>query len=217
VGDKLIVGLGNPGSEYKQTRHNVGFLVLDALAESLGWEFRQEKKFFGNFAKGPCEGGTLFLLQPMTYMNESGRAVRKMIDYYKISQEEVFVVCDDVVLALGELRLRTHGSAGGHNGLKSIQAHLGTQHYPRLRIGVGDREHGSLSGHVLGRFSSEEKQALPDLIKRGKETLSQWAKGERLELLMNVINRKTKAKPPAPKEPDQPKPPIVEAGEKQND
>ncbi len=207
--DRLFVGLGNPGSQYSHTRHNIGFMVVEELVRDQGWSFREDKKFLGYSAKGEVGESRVYLLEPTTFMNESGRAVRKMADYYKIPPEHVLVVTDDIALPFGEIRLKPQGGPGGHNGLKSIQSHLGSQAYPRMRMGVGDREQGTLSGHVLGRFSAKEQEGLDSFLRSGTELLKRWMAGERLQLLMNGINRKTKAKPKTP--------PQEEAGEQNNE
>src|SRR5258708_5742010 len=133
----LIVGLGNPGREYALTRHNMGYLIVQAFAKAQEWNFKEEMYFEAHVAKGTIEGIKVQLLLPTTYMNLSGRSVQRYVEFYKIPVEGLIVVVDDVALDFGQLRLRTMGSPGGHNGLKSIQYALGTHHYKRLRIGIG--------------------------------------------------------------------------------
>jgi PTH1 family peptidyl-tRNA hydrolase len=198
---KLIVGLGNPGGEYARTRHNAGFRVLDVLAERLGAEFRQ-RKFKGQCAaaelprewQGPRAGdGRLLLVKPETYMNLSGETVVGFLGYYHIERADLLVVCDDVNLALGALRMRRSGSAGGHNGLADIEQRLGGREYARLRCGVGGREAdgqrrvGELVGHVLGRFAPEEEERLPAALARAAEACLTWA-GHGCETAMNRFN-----------------------------
>lgn len=154
---KLIVGLGNPEPKYDQTRHNIGFAVLDALAIAWQCAWADQKRFQGWFGEGLIAGQKTRLLKPRTYMNRSGQAVRAVVDWYKLEPEAVLVVYDDLDLPLGKLRLRQTGSAGGHNGMKSLISHLGTQDFPRLRLGIG-KQTGSKDtiAHVLGRFTPTE-------------------------------------------------------------
>ncbi len=186
---RLVVGLGNPGKEYERTRHNLGFLVIERLAEEWGIPLKKERKFLGWMGRGKVGERDLILLMPTTYMNESGRAVQKVCHYYQLAPNEVAVIADDAALPFEELRLRGGGSSGGHNGLKSIEQALGTQNYVRLRMGVGHR--GELTSHVLGPFNREEGEALPALLQRGAEVVVRLAK-EPLELVMNDVNRKEK-------------------------
>ncbi len=156
-----IVGLGNPGKEYELTRHNMGFLVLQSLAEMYGTQFRKDARFEGWRTK--VDGVELLL--PATYMNESGRAVQKLLRYFQITPNKVLVVVDDMDLPFGQMRLRAFGGSGGHNGLKSLELHLGTKHFARLRIGIGRPDRASQVDHVLGGFSQEEMKALPEVCK----------------------------------------------------
>ncbi|MBS0628081.1 MAG: aminoacyl-tRNA hydrolase [Verrucomicrobia bacterium] len=167
----LIVGLGNPGKAYAETRHNIGFKVVQALADKHGWTFTRVKGMQGLLAKGVLGEKSVFLLMPETYMNSSGQAVKACISYYDIPLTQMCVVCDDIYLPFEKLRIRAFGGHGGQNGLKSIDAHLGTQEYARLRIGVGDRKEGDLADHVLSSFSLEEKPKIPDLLKRASDAL----------------------------------------------
>ena len=153
---RLIVGLGNPGREYAETRHNAGFMVLDHLAAGARASFRVEKKWQAEVASL----GDTWLCKPQTYMNLSGESVSALGHYYKIAPAQMLVVLDDFALPLGRLRLRESGSAGGQNGLASIIQHLGTNAVPRLRVGIGGVEQGSATSHVLGRFSPAEKPAV---------------------------------------------------------
>lgn len=173
------------------TRHNMGYLVLQAYAKTFGWSFKEEKQFQGLVAKGQISGTAVHLLLPTTYMNESGRAVKRYIDYYRIPNQ-VVVVCDDTAFSFGELRLRPSGSAGGHNGLKSIELHLGTQEYPRLRMGIG-QQHPSqnLADYVLDHFTSEELLQLPKVVQKGVEVIQQLIK-DGIALTMNAVNIKSR-------------------------
>lgn len=165
----MIVGLGNPGREYENTRHNAGFMVLDALEEKLNADI-SEKKHKGLCGKAVIGGQKVILLKPQTYMNSSGESVRAAADYYKIDPADILVVYDDISLAPGQLRIRAKGSAGGHNGIKSIIAHLGTQEFPRVRVGVGEKPpRMDLADYVLGHFSSEEKKLMTDAVKEAAD------------------------------------------------
>ena len=184
---KLIVGLGNPGQEYRHTRHNLGFQVLDALSEVLGAAFAREK-FRGQIAEATLEGEKVLLLKPMTFMNKSGESVARAARNSVRSPEDILIVYDDVDLPLGKLRMRNAGSAGTHNGMRSVLERLGTRDVPRLRIGVGDKvEGGDLSGHVLGKFRPEEKPEAEAAVKRAVEACTCFLE-EGIEAAMNRYN-----------------------------
>jgi len=194
VGSKhleLIAGLGNPGSKYDHTRHNVGFMVLDELAGQAGLSFGSERKWEADAMR---TGGVLYL-KPKTYMNDSGRAVVRAAHFHKIEPARILVLCDDVSLPLGSVRLRRGGSSGGHNGLKSVAAVLGTEKFPRLRIGVGrgsaeaGEHRDELVSHVLGRFSEEERSALEQAIGKAIEAI-RLSLSEGLDAAMTQFNRK---------------------------
>ncbi len=166
----MLVGLGNPGDRYSDTRHNVGFLALDRLAEREHAGFRQQAKLHGLLCEVGSGSGRLRLLKPQTYMNDSGRSIRAALDWFNLTPDQILVLVDDMDLPLGRLRLRASGSAGGHNGLRSSIAHLGTEAFARLRIGIGapagdptQRRERTVS-HVLGRFSAEERPILDQLL-----------------------------------------------------
>jgi PTH1 family peptidyl-tRNA hydrolase len=186
---RLIVGLGNPGNSYQDTRHNIGFMVMDVLATRLGTAFQVEKRWESHVAK--FSGG--FLVKPQTYMNLSGRAVGSVGRFYKITPQETLVVFDDVDLPLGRLRLRASGSAAGHNGLKSLISTLGTDQFPRVKVGIGadsGRPAGDrLVGHVLGKFSEEEKAAVAQAVDRAADAVMGALKSG-LGAAMNFFNRK---------------------------
>ena len=173
-GTYLIVGLGNPGKAYVNTRHNIGFRVIEMLADKCGSTFRKVNSLHGLLAEGVVGGVKVLFLKPETYMNSSGEAVRECVSYYGIPLTQICVVCDDIYLSLGNLRIKTCGGSGGHNGLKSISAHLGTQAYSRLRVGVGEREHGDLADYVLSSFQEEEKQKLPGILQKSSDALECW-------------------------------------------
>lgn len=181
---RLIVGLGNPGREYRDTRHNVGFMIADRLAARARVEFRVEKGWQAGVAK--C--GDLLLTKPLTFMNLSGQSVRQLTQFYKIATEEILVILDDMALPLGKLRFRPGGSAGGHNGLQSVIDHLGTSEIPRLRIGIGAAPGAAEAvGHVLGRFALEEREALEQSLDRALSAIS-CAQETGLAAAMNAYN-----------------------------
>ena len=167
---KLVVGLGNPGAKYAGTRHNIGFMALELLGERSGFSFRQQARLHGLAADTGVADQRLRLLMPQTYMNDSGRAIRAALDWFGLEPHQLLVLVDDMDLPLGRLRLRAQGSAGGHNGLRSTIQHLGTQEFPRLRIGIGapaenpaERRARTVS-HVLGPFSQAEKPCLDAVL-----------------------------------------------------
>lgn len=152
----LIAGLGNPGAEYENTRHNVGFHVIDCLAEKLNTEVK-EKKFFALCGRAVLNGEKILLMKPQTYMNHSGESLRAAADFFKVAADHVIVVSDDIDLEEGQLRIRLKGSAGGHNGLKSIIAHLGAQEFKRVRVGIGAKPEGwDLADYVLGKLKGND-------------------------------------------------------------
>ena len=163
---QLVVGLGNPGPKYLDTRHNVGFMAVERLAAALGGSFRANTKLHGLLADVGQGATRLRLLMPQTFMNDSGRSIRAALDWFSLQPADLLVLVDDMDLPLGRLRLRASGSAGGHNGLRSAISHLGTQDFPRLRIGIGapaenpQERKARTVGHVLGRFSPDERPLL---------------------------------------------------------
>lgn len=168
----VIAGLGNPGREYENTRHNVGFDVIDALAEKYGIRVI-DRKHKGLVGKGLVAGERVALLKPLTFMNLSGESIREVIDYYKIDPEaELIVICDDISLDPGQLRVRKKGSAGGHNGLKNIIAHLGTQNFQRIRMGVGNKPQGyDLADYVLGHFTQADRKIMDESVSLAVEAV----------------------------------------------
>jgi len=185
---KLIVGLGNPGTEYRDTRHNVGFMVVDALAERWRVADQWREKFEALHVKTTVGDEPVIISKPLTFMNLSGQSVSAMAAFYKIEPADVFVVTDDVALPVGRLRARREGGAGGHNGLKSIIQHLSTQAFPRMRVGVGrgdDRR--DLSDHVLGRFDAAERDTVSAAVLRAADA-SEMFIAEGIERVMNAFN-----------------------------
>lgn len=183
----VFAGLGNPGPQYEMTRHNIGFLVVKALASQMGWHFKEETRFNAYVVKGLIDGANVHLLLPTTYMNASGSAIRRYMDYYKIDPKHLIVVVDDIALAFGQLRLKGMGSAGGHNGLKSVETHLGTSHYMRLRMGIGHPGEQVLADYVLDPFTKQELEQLVAFIDQGVIVLRRMLK-ESPSRVMNAVN-----------------------------
>jgi peptidyl-tRNA hydrolase, PTH1 family len=204
---KIIVGLGNPGTKYTGTRHNIGFEVIDYLAAGPGCSPFREK--FEAFVAEMKEGEeTILLVKPLTFMNLSGRAVRAILDFYKLPVEQVLIVCDDFNLPLGKLRVRTKGSHGGQNGLRNIQEQLGTDAYARLRIGVGQPTPGDAVDFVLSKFKPGERAATEEAIANAAQAVLVWVR-QGVEACMNRFNgsedpnnEKSKAKKEKPKPQD---------------
>jgi len=186
----LIAGLGNPGRQYARTRHNAGFMVLNRLAETWQANWATEKKFRARLARLERDECRLILCQPETFMNASGEAVGPIAAYYQVPPEQMLVVLDDADLALGEIRLRARGSSGGHHGLESIEQHLATQEYPRLRIGIG-REDGAreITDYVLAQFGAAEAELLEKVLTRACEQIECWLSKGILQA-MNEFNGK---------------------------
>lgn len=190
----VIVGLGNPGAQYADTRHNLGWRVVETFGLKHGLSFKEDKKFNAHVAKGTIGESTVYLLLPTTYMNNSGAALASFLSFYKLSASTVVVAVDDTALAVGQIRLRTTGSSGGHNGLKSIQQHLGSPHYARLRLGIGRQPvQRNLADYVLDRFNSDELEELNKCVQRAVETLGLLTKQD-LEQVMNQVNPALKSK-----------------------
>ncbi|MBL8867556.1 MAG: aminoacyl-tRNA hydrolase [Gemmataceae bacterium] len=195
---KVVVGLGNPGSKYAGTRHNVGFDVIDYLAKAPGVGLARTQ-FQSLVAETSEAGDKVLLVKPETYMNLSGRAVRAIVDFYKVPTENMLIVCDDFNLPLGKLRVRANGSHGGQNGLRNIQEQLGTDAYARLRIGVGQPGPGEAVDFVLSRFKLGEKAAIDDAIAKAAEGVLIWLR-RGLDACMNATNAGERpAKKPNPK------------------
>lgn len=187
----LIAGLGNPTREYEKTRHNVGFEAIDILADKAGTTVT-EKKHKALYGKGYIGGQKVVLAKPQTYMNLSGVSVREIADFYKIEPENIIILCDDINLSEGQLRIRLKGSAGGHNGLKNIISHLGTQEFPRIRIGVGEKPRGmDLADYVLGRFPKEQQAVMEEAYRDAAEAACMMIE-DGADAAMNHYNRKNK-------------------------
>lgn len=188
---KVIVGLGNPDRKYHGTRHNIGFQTIDYLSDKYGISVDM-KKHKGLIGKAIIEGQKVLLVKPMTYMNLSGECLRQVMDYYKLEPEDFIVIFDDVSLDVGQLRIRKKGSAGGHNGIKSIISHLGSMEFPRIKIGVGEKPKGyDLADYVLGHFTKDElavyDECMPEIA--GAVELMVW---DEIDKAMNQYNKKVK-------------------------
>ncbi|HIX49633.1 MAG TPA: aminoacyl-tRNA hydrolase [Candidatus Mediterraneibacter caccavium] len=188
----IIAGLGNPDRQYEGTRHNAGFDVIDRIAEKYNIAV-DTKKHRACIGKGIIGGQKVLLAKPQTYMNLSGESIRSLVDYYKIDEEnELLVVYDDISLDVGQLRIRAKGSAGGHNGIKNIIAHLGTQVFPRIKVGVGEKPKGyDLADYVLGHFSKAERERMEEGYDNAVRAAEMIVTGQ-LNEAMNEFNRKKK-------------------------
>lgn len=186
----IIVGLGNPGKQYEHTRHNVGFDTIDVLAERyhISVDAKKHKALYG---KGAIEGNRVVLAKPQTFMNLSGESVRELIDFYKIDEtEELIIIYDDISLEPGQLRLRAKGSAGGHNGIKSIIAHLGGQEFKRVKVGVGEKPKGyDLADYVLSRFQRAEREKVDAALERAADAVVKILTDD-MASAMNEYNKK---------------------------
>jgi PTH1 family peptidyl-tRNA hydrolase len=183
---KVVVGLGNPGSRYAGTRHNVGYAVVDSLAESPR-AGRFQSRFQAQVAELIEEPHKVLLVKPETFMNLSGRSVRQVVDFFQVPLADLLVVCDDINLPPGKLRFRARGSHGGHNGLRDIQNHLGTTEYPRLRIGVDAPRDGDAVDHVLGRFPPSQRPIIEEANARAVQAVVVWMH-QGIEACMNEYN-----------------------------
>ena len=185
---KLIVGLGNPGPEYRDTRHNVGFMVADALVDRWRVSDQWREKFDALLIKTTVREESVVLAKPLTFMNLSGQAVAGLAGFYKIDPSDIFIVTDDVALPVGRLRARREGGAGGHNGLKSIIQSLGMQAFPRMRVGVGRGDsRRNLADHVLGRFEADERDTVSAAVLRAADATEMFL-SEGIERVMNAFN-----------------------------
>ena len=184
MGISIIFGLGNPGRQYEDTRHNVGFMLLDRIADAGGASFDSVPKFQARIAK--LGDGTI-LVKPQTFMNLSGRTVRQFMSFYKWEADQMLVIYDDVALPLGHLRFREKGSAGGHNGIKSIIEHIGCNEFPRLKLGIGAARPGAMTSHVLGKFAPDESEDLENMLATAREAV-QISRSQGIALASNRFN-----------------------------
>ena len=181
----LIVGLGNPGKEYEDTRHNIGFKVVDNIAKEYNIEINRQK-FKGTYGEGFIDGEKVMLLKPTTYMNLSGESIREVVDFYNLDNNDILVIYDDISLEVGTLRIREKGSAGGHNGIKSIISHLGSDIFSRIKVGVG-QPNGDLIKYVLGKFTKEEVAVLSESIDVATKATREIIKSD-IKTAMNEFN-----------------------------
>ena len=187
---KLIIGLGNPGEKYEKTRHNIGWRVLDNYAKHINATFSHDKKFDAFIAQVNLLSKKALLVKPTTYMNLSGNAVRKIIDYYKIDIEDIIVIVDDVYLDVGTIRIRESGSHGGQNGLKSIQAHLNTNNYKRIKVGVGLNDSIALDQYLLSNFSKKYEEVIDLLLIDTIQMISMFIEDVYFKDIMTKFNTK---------------------------
>ena len=183
---KLIVGLGNPGKEYNNTRHNIGFMILDNYARVRNFNFDKEK-FDGKYAEVLFNNEKIMFLKPQKYMNLSGEVISAFAKYYKIDNKDILIISDDLDMECGKIRLREHGSSGGHNGLKNIENHLGTQEYKRLKIGVGNNKNVDTKKYVLSKFTKEEAKKIDSSIELSQKIIDDFLTNDFLSL-MNIYN-----------------------------
>lgn len=185
---KCIVGLGNPGKKYEKTRHNVGFMVIDELANRYNWNLNKSK-FKGNFCVEHFEGEKVVLLKPETFMNLSGESIRAMMDFYNMELENIIVIYDDLDLSPGKIRLRQKGGHGGHNGVRNTIDHLGTKDFKRIRVGIGRPKFNiPVVDFVLGEFPKEDEEAINASINKSADACEEWLKGKPFLEVMNTYN-----------------------------
>ncbi len=184
---KMIVGLGNPGQKYAETKHNVGFMVVDRLAEHYQTNFKKNP-FEAEVADFFSDGEKILLVKPQTFMNDSGRAVGPLMTYFGIYPEELVVIQDDLDLQLGKVRLRQKGSAGGHNGIKSIISYLGTTEFKRIKIGIGHPQKGSVVHHVLNSFAKSDQPVIAESLTRASEAAVDFIENNDFMQTMNAFN-----------------------------
>jgi PTH1 family peptidyl-tRNA hydrolase len=193
---KVIVGLGNPGVQYRFTRHNIGFMVVDCISESLGLKFKHIKSYYSLIARGRFDNKKILLVKPQTYMNLSGIAVKKITSYYKIPAQDILIVYDDFNLGFEQIRIRKRGSSGGHNGIESVIENLNSEAVPRIRIGIGQNQNNQeiqYSDYVLSQFTKSEKSKLTDLINRASDAVKTIIT-EGFDLAMRDYNAKPNLK-----------------------
>jgi peptidyl-tRNA hydrolase, PTH1 family len=184
----LIVGLGNPGAEYAKTRHNAGFLLVEKLAAKWKCDWANERKFQARIAKADCNGRKVLLCEPQTFMNLSGETVGRLKDFYQLPLKQLLVAVDDADLPFGEIRLRANGSSGGHHGLESIEQHLSSREFARLRIGIGRKDSSrEITNYVLGKFDSSENELLEKVLERASNQIETWLEAG-IEKAMNQFN-----------------------------
>lgn len=184
---KLLIGLGNPGQEYENTRHNIGFMVLDEVAKNLNLKFNKEK-FKGLFCEKTINGEKIILFKPLTYMNLSGDAVRNIVDYYKLDLDDIIVIHDDLDLPTGKLKIKHGGSSGGHKGVESIIKNLNSEDFKRLKIGISKTVKNNTKDYVLEKFSKKETEYIKKAVKDAAVAIYEFINGKAIELIMNKYN-----------------------------
>lgn len=185
---KLIIGLGNPGARYRETKHNIGFVTVDEIAYRKGWVFNKSK-FDSVYAEGRIGSEKVLLIKPQTFMNESGKSVRPWMDYYDLTEEEIVVIYDDMDMPPGKVRLRQKGGAGGHNGIKSLIQHLGTKTFNRIKIGVGrPYPEQTVVSHVLSGFSKETHEDMLAAVNQAADAVVYWTSGNTFQDTMSKFN-----------------------------
>jgi len=184
---KLIVGLGNPGKKYDRTKHNMGFMTIDKLMEEYN-QTQMKKDFEAEYCKFKVDGETVFLVKPLTFMNESGRAVKFLTGYYQIQPDEIMVIQDDLDMPIGKIRLRGKGSAGGHNGIKSIISSMGTKEFKRIKIGIQHPDKQTVVNWVLTPFTKDEEPVALTGIDNAASAVKDWIAGDTFDQLMNKYN-----------------------------
>lgn len=190
---KAVIGLGNPGQKYAGTRHNIGFDAVTAIADKYDLKI-DNKGFKGIYAQGFISGEKVLLVQPQTYMNLSGECVRAVMDFYKLTTEDLIIICDDINLDTGRIRIRKKGSAGGHNGLKNIILHLGTEEFPRIRVGAGEKpQDWDQVDYVLGRFPKDEEPVMREALANVTGAIEAWV-ADGIDAAMNRFNTPSKKK-----------------------
>ncbi|HEY1092784.1 MAG TPA: aminoacyl-tRNA hydrolase [Burkholderiaceae bacterium] len=199
---RLLVGLGNPGTEYEQTRHNAGFWWIDGVARGLGASLQVDRNYFGLVARvnnAPGAEGPIWLLEPMTYMNLSGKSVAALARFFKIAPEEILAIHDELDLPPGQMKMKQGGSAAGHNGLKDMQAQLGSPNFWRLRLGIGHPgDRAEVANYVLRRPPLEERQAIEDCIEKSYDAVKLMLSGDMERALMKIHAKPPRPKPPKP-------------------
>lgn len=184
----MIVGLGNIGPQYDGTRHNMGFMVIDQIAKDYQLSFKHTSKMEAMTASGIINGEKVLLVKPTTFMNESGRSVKPLMDYYDVPVEDLIIVHDDMDLPIGKIRLKAKGSAAGHNGLKSLINHLGTQGFHRVKVGIDHPGNSNVVDYVLGKFKADQQDGLQDNITQAENAVEDWIIGMPFGQLMNKYN-----------------------------
>ena len=186
---KLIVGLGNPGDKYFETKHNVGFMLVDQMAKSLNLTFSHDKIFQADIASTFIDGQKIYLVKPTTFMNESGKAVHALLAYYGLDERDLLVAYDDLDMVVGKIRFRQKGSAGGHNGIKSLIAHLKTQEFDRIKIGIGRPKPGmTVVNHVLSKFDTEDRIEIDKTLDKLDSAVNYYLQEKDLEKVMRKFN-----------------------------